>query len=80
MILLMCRLVFNLSIDDVNARSREDAIQSGIPSAIFLQAEQAPGGLQSSFRDPNKFVRYTEQIYVCVIYRLLDDIALDTGL
>ena len=45
--------------------TRATSIATGIPSAIFRQAEQAPGGLQSAFQNRNKFLEYTEQIYVC---------------
>jgi hypothetical protein len=60
----LCRLIFDAS-PDVNVQSRANSIRSGIPNAIFRQAEQAPAGLQSVFQNPNGFLGYTEQIYVC---------------
>jgi hypothetical protein len=74
----LCRLIFDTSAD-INVQSRANSIRSGIPNAIFRQAEQAFGGLQSVFQNPNGFLGYTEKIYVC--YRpFFDDIALDVGL
>ena len=75
----LCRLIFDTSTD-VNIQSRANSIRSGIPNAIFRQAEQAPGGLQSVFKNPNGFLGYTEQIYVCYRPFFFDGIALDTGL
>ena len=60
----LCRLVFNTSTD-VNVQSRANSIKSGIPNAIFRQAQQAPGGSKSVFQNPNGFLDFTEQIYVC---------------
>jgi hypothetical protein len=57
------RLVFDPSAD-INVQSRANSIQSGIPSAIFRQAQQAPGGLESVFQNPDGFLGYTRQIYV----------------
>ncbi|KAH8984541.1 hypothetical protein EDB86DRAFT_2810702 [Lactarius hatsudake] len=55
-------LIFNSS-GNINIQSRANSIRSGIPNAIFREAEQAPGGLNSVFQDPNIFVNYTTQIY-----------------
>ncbi|KAH9020401.1 hypothetical protein EDB85DRAFT_2004998 [Lactarius pseudohatsudake] len=55
-------LIFNNSAD-INIQSRAISIRSGIPNAIFRQAQQAPGGLDSVFQDPRIFVNYTTQIY-----------------
>lgn len=55
-------LIFNSS-SNINVQSRANAIRSGIPNAIFRQAQQAPGGLDSVFQDPKSFVTYTTQIY-----------------
>ena len=60
----LCRLVFNTSTDG-NVQSRADSIKSGIPNAIFHQAQLVFGGPQSVFQDPNGFLGLTEQIYVC---------------
>lgn len=59
----VCRLIFNTSTD-VNVQSRANAIRSGIPNAIFRQAQQAPGGLTSVFQNPTGFLTYTQKIYV----------------
>ena len=59
----VCRLIFNTS-SDTNVQARASSIRSGIPNAIFRQAQQAPGGLSSVFADPNGFLTYTESIYV----------------
>ncbi|KAH9023391.1 hypothetical protein EDB85DRAFT_1870740 [Lactarius pseudohatsudake] len=56
------RLIFNNSAD-INIQSRAISIRSGIPNAIFRQAQQAPGGLDSVYQDPRIFVNYTTQIY-----------------
>jgi hypothetical protein len=50
---------------DFNEAMRAVAIQTGIPNTIIRQAEHAPGGLRSAFQNPNKFLGYTEQTYVC---------------
>ncbi|KAH9031725.1 hypothetical protein EDB84DRAFT_1492177 [Lactarius hengduanensis] len=55
-------LIFNNS-GNINIQSRANSIRSGIPNAIFRQAQQAPGGLDSVFQDPRIFVDYTTQIY-----------------
>ncbi|KAH9036492.1 hypothetical protein EDB85DRAFT_1940369 [Lactarius pseudohatsudake] len=55
-------LIFNIS-GNINIQSRANSIRSGIPNAIFRQAQQAPGGLDSVFQDPRIFVDYTTQIY-----------------
>ncbi|KAH8985316.1 hypothetical protein EDB92DRAFT_1377530, partial [Lactarius akahatsu] len=55
-------LIFNNSAD-INIQSRAISIRSGIPNAIFRQAQQAPGGPDSVFQDPRIFVNYTTQIY-----------------
>jgi len=60
----LCRLIFDSSTD-INVQSRANAIRSGIPGAIFRQAQQAPDGLQSTFQNPNGFLNYTRRIYVC---------------
>ena len=44
-------------------QSRANAIRSGTPNAIYRQAEQAPGGRDSVFQDPNGFVTFTRQVY-----------------
>ena len=62
----LCRLVFNTSTDG-NVQSRADSIKSGIPNAIFHQAQLVFGGPQSVFQDPNGFLGLTEQIYVSSI-------------
>ncbi|KAI9459252.1 hypothetical protein BJY52DRAFT_1267275 [Lactarius psammicola] len=55
-------LIFNNSAN-INVQSRANAIRSGIPGAIFRQAQQAPGGIDSVFQDPKTFVDYTTLIY-----------------
>jgi hypothetical protein len=55
-------LIFDASTD-VNVQSRANSIRSGIPTAIFRQAQQAPGGLQSVFQNSSGFLGLTEQIY-----------------
>ncbi|KAH9052759.1 hypothetical protein EDB87DRAFT_1655642 [Lactarius vividus] len=55
-------LIFNHS-GNINIQSRANSIRSGIPNAIFRQAQQAPGGSNSVFQDPRIFVDYTTQIY-----------------
>jgi len=55
-------LIFDNSAD-INVQSRANSIKTGIPNAIFRQAQQAPGGLQSTFQDPNAFLNYTSRIY-----------------
>ena len=60
----LCRLIFP-DYPDVNVNERAGVISQGIPDAIAIQADQAPGGSQSAFQNPNKFLGYTEQIYVC---------------
>ncbi|KAI9439330.1 hypothetical protein H4582DRAFT_1948548 [Lactarius indigo] len=55
-------LIFNSSTN-INIQSRANSIRSGIPNAIFRQAQQAPGGPNSVFQDPKIFVDYTTQIY-----------------
>ena len=62
------RLIFDPS-NNINVQSRANSIQSGIPHAIFRSAEQSPQGLESVFQDPNGFLGYTSQVYVC--HRLL---------
>ena len=57
------RLIFDPSTD-INVQSRANSIKSGIPNAIFRQAQQAPGGLSSVFANSNGFLTYTEKIYV----------------
>jgi hypothetical protein len=61
---ILNRLIFDDSTD-INVQSRANSIKSGIPNAIFRQAEQAPGGATSVFRNPTGFLGYTQQIYVC---------------
>ncbi|KAI9450036.1 hypothetical protein BJY52DRAFT_1304974 [Lactarius psammicola] len=56
------KLIFNNSAN-INVQSRANAIRSGIPGAIFRQAQQAPGGIDSVFQDPKTFVDYTTLIY-----------------
>ena len=60
----VCRLIFNAS-SDFNIQARASSIRSGLPNAIFRQAQQAPGGLSSVFANPNGFLGYIESIYVC---------------
>jgi len=60
----LCRLLFNTSTN-INIQSRANAIKSGLPNAIFRKAQQDFGGLQSVFQNPNGFLDYTTQIYVC---------------
>jgi len=55
-------LIFNASTN-INVQSRANAIRTGIPNAIFRQAEQAPGGPEAVFADPNGFLTYTRRIY-----------------
>ena len=75
----LCRLVFNTSTDG-NVQSRADSIKSGIPNAIFHQAQLVFGGPQSVFQDPNGFWVLPNG-FMCVVHRLfLDDIALDVRL
>jgi hypothetical protein len=61
--LWVSRLIFDPSTD-INVQSRANSIKSGIPNAIFRQAQQAPGGLSSVFANSNGFLTYTEKIYV----------------
>jgi len=55
-------LIFNNSTN-INIQSRANAIRSGLPNAIFRQAQQAPNGLNSVFQNPDGFLTYTRQIY-----------------
>lgn len=55
-------LIFDDSAN-INVQSRANSIKSGIPNAIFRQAEQAPGGATAVFQNPNGFLTYTQQIY-----------------
>ncbi|KAI0247423.1 hypothetical protein BJV78DRAFT_1133260 [Lactifluus subvellereus] len=55
-------LIFDTSTN-TNVQSRANAIRSGIPNAIYRQAEQAPGGPDSVFQDPNGFLTLTRQVY-----------------
>jgi hypothetical protein len=73
------RLIFNSS-PNINVQSRANAIRSGLPNAIFRQAQQAPGGLESVFQNPTGFLGYTQQIYVCRHLFFLDDITLNVEL
>ena len=57
------RLIFDSS-SDINVQSRANAIQTGIPKAIFVMAQNTPGGPESVFKDPNGFLSYTTQTYV----------------
>lgn len=70
----LCRLIFNASTN-INVQSRANAIRTGIPNAIFRQAEQAPGGPEAVFADPNGFLTYTRRIYVCHHWFFLGDLA-----
>ena len=51
-------------------QSRATSIRSGIPNAIFRQAQQAPGGLTSAFQSPQLFANYTGKIYVRCLTKL----------
>jgi len=55
-------VIFNSSTD-INVQSRANSIRSGLPNAIFRQAQQSPGGLASAFQSPGLFVNYTKKIY-----------------
>jgi len=55
-------LIFDSS-SDVNVQSRANYIRTGIPNAIFMLAQNTPGGPDSVFRDPSGFLSYTTQVY-----------------
>ncbi|KAI0274072.1 hypothetical protein BGY98DRAFT_921139 [Russula aff. rugulosa BPL654] len=55
-------LIFNAS-PDFNIQSRANTIKTGIPNAIFRQAQQAPGGSTAVFQNPTGFLGYTQRIY-----------------
>ncbi|KAI0262062.1 hypothetical protein BC834DRAFT_892909 [Gloeopeniophorella convolvens] len=55
-------LIFDNSTN-LNIMSRSISIKTGVPNAIFRQAQQAPGGPLSVFQDPNGFLNYTTTIY-----------------
>lgn len=76
---ILSRLIFDDSPDN-NIQSRANAIKSGLPNAIFRQAQQAPGGATAVFQNPTGFLGYTQQIYVCHHSFLLDGTRLDVGL
>ncbi|KAG6812086.1 hypothetical protein H0H92_004451 [Tricholoma furcatifolium] len=44
-------------------QNRAVAIRSGVPAAIFQQASQQPGGLQTTFNLPNGFLDITQDVY-----------------
>jgi len=44
-------------------QSRANAINVGVPSAIFQSAEQLAGGAQAAFDDSNGFLSLTTQVY-----------------
>jgi hypothetical protein len=55
-------LFFNSS-GSINVQSRANSVKSGVPNAIFRQAQQAPGGLDTAFQNPQLFVNYTKEVY-----------------
>jgi len=56
-------LAFNLTGADAYEIARANSTQTGLTTAIYCAALQAPGGVEAVFADPKGFLNLTDQIY-----------------